>query len=197
MKKKSIISIITGFIIGFIFFLLLQNITQFLSVSTNETVLDTSINVLSNVLTTILSAFVAFLVAYFQIQKEKIYQEKETKLKNLRYLKVLKYESETNLFNVNQAIKSHAIINPQSFFGNIDNIISMSTWDFVYLEIQISEKCYDEISKLNRFFRKIKGTPEEEFEVSQMVNLVEPLTNVISLINLEIQSLESEITNLS
>lgn len=193
MKKKNISFFLLGITIGVIFLLLFQNTTKFLSISKDEAILDTSINVLANILSAILSAVVAFLVAYFQIKKEKIYQEKENDLKTLKYLKVLKYENETNLYNVNQAIKAHAEINPENFLKNIDNIMSMNTWNLVYLDISISENCYDEISKLNRTFRKIKGTPQNEFEVNHITNLVEPLTTTISLTNLEIQTLEAKI----
>lgn len=205
--NKKINVFIFGIIIGFLSFLTYQNYSGFLVISTNEAILEVTITVLSSVLAVIFSTTVAFLVASYQMKKEKeniafqieIEQnntKKEEYINNLRFLKVLKYEFEINLINVDKAVKSNASIDPKILLPNLDNIFSMNSWDILYLKIDVSEECYNEISKLYRIFRKIKGTPETEFKVIKLADLSMPLTQSIQLINSDMVDLNNKIKQL-
>lgn len=193
MLKKSILIFSIGIITGSLFFLILLYFTNLIVISENETVIGTIIDVLATVLTTVLSAFVAFMVAYFQIQKEKRYQTEKTYEKNLRYLKILLYENEINKYNVNKAIDVKDKIDPQMLYSTLDNIISMDSWAKIYLEIEISKECYDKISNLHRELRKVRGIPKENFKVTHLKNLEEPLNRTINVIELDIQKLEKKL----
>lgn len=205
--KNKILPFLLGTSLGILSVFLFQCYNKFLIVSTDQDVLDLSINVLSSLIAAILSTAVAFLVASFQIEKErdnisfqmKIEKDnikKENYTSNIRYLNVLKHECETNLFNVNSAIKNSTSIDPKTLLLTLSNIFSMDSWDVLYLKIEVNKECYEAISKLYREFRKIKGTFATEFEVIQLNNLCIPLTNAISLIETEITTLEVKINDL-
>lgn len=205
--KNKITLLISGVVLGVLSVFLFQFYNKFLVISENENILDLSINVLSNLITIIFSTVVAFLVASFQIEQEKkniAFQaknenkniKKEEYHSNIRYLNILKHECEINRSNVNKAIEHHDVIPAETLLKTLDNIFSMRSWDFLYLKIDVSRECYEGISKLYREFRKIKGTFLNEFEVIQLKKLSTPLNDAITLINLEIATLDSKIKDL-
>lgn len=198
--KKKISIFIAGITIGFIFFFILQHYKKFLVISTNEKILETTLTISSSILAVILSTTVAFLVASYQMKKEKeniSYQiEKEKNIKNLRFLNVLKHECEINYDNIDRAVKISDSLDPEILLANLDNFFSMNSWDILYLEVDISEDCYNEISKLYRIFRKIKGTPAIEFRVIMLAELSKPLTSSIALIKSDIIDLNQKINKL-
>lgn len=196
MKNKGFfLGILLGSTSSFLIFLLLQYCFQLVAISSDESIVITAINLLSSVVTGILSAFVAFLVAYFQVKKEKDYNKKDYYKNNLKYLKVLKHESDINLYNVKKAIKNKEVIDPKMMLKNLDNTISMKSWEDLYIKIETNEQTFDTLSKLHRTFRKITGTPENEFELLHLKKLISPLEDVISLINEDISNLEKEIAS--
>lgn len=189
-KKKFLKGFFSGAIISYLFIQLLQNYLQLKLVSDQETFIVAQMEIFVVVISSIISTVVAFLVVRFQIDKEKEYEEKDSIDENIRYLSILKHESNLNSKNIAIIIENHEVTNNELILKKLKETISVAYWEDLYLKIKVNDETFKALVKLQRSIKLVTGNLDREVDILEIKKLKEDLKNISDLLQKEINYLE-------
>lgn len=187
MKKKDFLKgFFSGAIVSCLFIYLLQNYYQLKLVSDQETFIIAQMELFVVVISSIISTIVAFLVVSFQINKEKEYEEKDSIDENIRYLSILKHESDLNSKNIAIIIKNYEKTDSELVLKKLKETISVAYLEDLYLKIEVNDETFKSLVKLQRSIKLVTSNLDRDVDLLEIEKLEETLKNTSALLKKEI-----------